>query len=416
MFVHIHDDFKEHPAAQEAADLSSACVHCGFCLATCPTYLDNRDERDSPRGRIYLIKSLLETASGAHAVETHLDRCLTCRSCETTCPSGVEYARIADAGRNLVADRDGRSLLQRSMRWLLRQVVPRPTLFTPLLRIGQSLRGAMPTTLRQHVPPRQRRLPATPRSQPRRMVLLEGCVQRAATPRTNDAARLVFDKLGIELITATGEGCCGAVNHHLGAHAAARANMRHNIDILWPHIEKGAEAVISSATGCGLQVADYGRLLADDPIYRDKAARISELFQDIADALVHEDLAPLAQCARADAIAVHTPCSQQHGLHKAGTVQRIMASCGYRLAQTRDDHLCCGSAGTYSLLQPATSARLRARKLDALAMEQPARIVTANVGCQLHLGAAAGIPVAHWIECLAEDLQSEPRGARAPAS
>ncbi|MFN2288825.1 MAG: glycolate oxidase subunit GlcF [Chromatocurvus sp.] len=416
MFVHIHDDFKDHPAAQEAAELTGACVHCGFCLATCPTYLDNRDERDSPRGRIYLIKSLLETANGAHTVETHLDRCLTCRSCETTCPSGVEYARIADAGRSLVADRDGRSLLQRSTRWLLRQIVPRSALFTPLLRIGQGLRGAMPAALRQHVPPRQRRLPATPRSQPRRMVLLEGCVQRAATPRTNDAARLVFDKLGIELVTATDEGCCGAVNHHLGAHAAARANMRHNIDILWPHIEDGVEAVISSATGCGLQVADYGRLLADDPIYRDKAARVSALFQDIADALVCEDLASLAPRASADTIAVHTPCSQQHGLQQPHTVRRILASCGYRLTQTREDHLCCGSAGTYSLLQPATSARLRARKLEALKMEQPARIVTANVGCQLHLGAAAGIPVTHWIDCLAEDLQSEPRDTPTSAS
>lgn len=416
MFVNIHDDFKGLPAAQEAAELTSACVHCGFCLATCPTYLDNRDERDSPRGRIYLIKSLLETAAGEHAVETHLDRCLTCRSCETTCPSGVEYARIADAGRSLLAHRDGRPPLQRTLRWLLRQVVPRPALLTPLLRMGQSLRGAMPAALRQQVPPRQQRLPATTRSQRRRMVLLQGCVQRAATPRTNDAARLVFDKLGIELVSVTDEGCCGALNHHLGAHAAARANMRHNIDVLWPHINSGAEAVISSATGCGVQIADYGRLLADDPLYRDKAARLSALSLDIADALLREDLTPMAHQASADPIAVHTPCSQQHGLQQPDTVHRIMAGCGYRLTQTREDHLCCGSAGTYSLLQPATSARLRARKLAALEIEQPARIVTANVGCQLHLGAAAGIPVSHWIECLAEDLQSKPRAAGASAS
>ncbi|MEQ8515778.1 MAG: glycolate oxidase subunit GlcF [Chromatocurvus sp.] len=415
MYVHIHPDFRDSPAAQEAAALTSACVHCGFCLATCPTYLDNRDERDSPRGRIYLIKSLLENASGEHAVETHLDRCLTCRSCETTCPSGVEYARIADAGRSLISHRDGRSPPQRALRWLLRQVVPRPAVFTPLLRIGQGLRGALPSTLRQHVPPRQRRLPAPTRRLPRRMVLLQGCVQRAATPPTNDAARRVFDQLGIELVTATGEDCCGAVNHHLGAHNAALADMRRTIDALWPHLENGAEAIISSATGCGVQMADYGRLLADDPAYRDKAARVSELSLDIAEALLLEDVDALPITACTDAVAVHMPCSQQHGLGRPDTVQRIMAQCGYRLTATREDHLCCGSAGTYSLLQPATSARLRARKLAALTLERPQTIVTANVGCQLHLGAAADVPVVHWIECLARDLPGEPQGARTEA-
>ena len=322
MFVHIHDDFKDHPAAQEAAALTGACVHCGFCLATCPTYLDNRDERDSPRGRIYLIKSLLETASGAHAVETPPGSLPDLPQLRDHLPLGrgicAHCRRRAQPGR-----RPGwaePAAAQHALAPAPGGAAPRPVHAAAAHRAEPARRDA--GALRQHVPPRQRRLPATPRSQPRRMVLLAGCVQRAATPRTNDAARLVFDKLGIELITCAGEGCCGAVNHHLGAHAAARANMRHNIDVLWPHIENGAEAVISSATGCGLQVADYGRLLADDPVYRDKAARVSALFQDIADALVREDLAPLAPSASAaDAIAVHTPCSQQHGLQQPHTVQ-----------------------------------------------------------------------------------------------
>lgn len=408
MHVHLHAKYANNPAAEEAAALTSACVHCGFCLATCPTYLDNRDERDSPRGRIYLIKSLLETGHGEAAVETHLDRCLTCRSCETTCPSGVEYVRIADAGRRLVDHRDTRRVTTRLIRWLLRQIVPRPALFTPLLRLGQCLRGAMPAALHQHVPPRQRRLPLQSRSLPRRMVLLQGCVQRAATPRTNDAARLVFAHLGIELVFANGEACCGAVNHHLGAHDAALANMRRNVDAIWPLIHNGADAVISSASGCGVQITDYGRLLAGDPDYADKAARISGMTLDIADALNREALELLPLRPTAATIAVHIPCSQQHGMRQPDTVSRLLASCGYRLVETRDDPLCCGSAGTYSILQPATSQRLRKRKIAALEGAHPEKIVTANVGCQLHLAAAAGVPVVHWIECIAEDLQATP--------
>jgi len=407
MHVPLHADFADDPAAQEAAALTSACVHCGFCLATCPTYLDNRDERDSPRGRIYLIKSLLETGNGDTAVETHLDRCLTCRSCETTCPSGVAYARIADAGRRLVHHRDSRPLMTRSLRWLLRQIVPRPALFTPLLRLGQALRGAMPAPLRDNIPPRQRRLPVPARSLPRRMVLLQGCVQRAATPRTNEAARRVFAHLGIELVFAAGETCCGAVDHHLGAHEAALNHLRRTVDAICPHLKDGAEAVISSATGCGVQIADCGRLLAADPDYAELSARVSDLTRDLGDALAREAIDSLPIRPVATAVAVHIPCSQQHGMRQPNTIRQLMDRCGYLLANTRDDHLCCGSAGTYSILQPATSKRLRDRKLAALEMAHPGTIVTANVGCQLHLQAAARAPVMHWIERIAEDLQTD---------
>ena len=321
--------------------------------------------------------------------------------------------RIADAGRSLVAGNDTRPLRHRALRWLLRQLVPRPALFTPLLRAGQALRWALPRPLRQHVPPHQRRLAARPRRHPRRMVLLAGCVQRAATPATNDAARRVFDHLGIELVSAGKEVCCGAVNQHLGAHAAALAGMRRNIDALWPLVESGAEAVVSSASGCGVQIADYGRLLAEDPRYRERAARISALSVDLADALLREDLASLDLAPVDQSIAVHVPCSQAHGLGKGDSVASLLSRCGYRLAPTTENHLCCGSAGTYSLLQPDTSARLRSRKLQALCRGAPDRIVTANVGCQLHLGATADVPVTHWIECLAEDLARVTQGAPA---
>ncbi len=400
MHVELHESHAKDPRARQAGDLISACVHCGFCLATCPTYLDTGDERDSPRGRIYLVKQLLEQGSASEITQTHLDRCLTCRSCETTCPSGMQYGKLVDIGRGLVEEHAPRKATSRLWRYSLRATLSRPLLFRLLLRTGQLFSPLLPPSLKNKIPPRQQPGPLPPATHSRRLLVLGGCVQSAATPTTNAAAARVLDRLGISLIEAPAAGCCGAVSYHLGAHDEGLNAMRRNIDAWWPHIESGAEAILSSATGCGSMIADYGELLADDPSYASKAARISELHRDLAQVLLEEDLAQIKPDAGSERVAIHTPCSQQHALQLSGSVHTILASAGFELAATMDDHLCCGSAGTYSILQPDASKRLRERKLAALKSESPSVIVTANVGCQLHLSEQAGVPVRHWIELL----------------
>jgi glycolate dehydrogenase iron-sulfur subunit len=408
MHVELHPRFSDTPEGQSAKALTAACVHCGFCLTTCPTYLDKRDERDSPRGRIYLIKQLLETGEASERTQLHLDRCLTCRNCETSCPSGMQYGELVDIGRGLMEQEAQRPVHSRAFRWLLRNVLTRPKLLTPALRLGQAVRPALPTFLRQKIPPRQTSdhsstlaTTAQPRQDhPRKMLVLEGCVQQAATPNTNAAARRVLDKLGISLISAPRAGCCGAVNYHLAAHDDGLNDMRRNIDAWWPYIENGAEAIISSATGCGAMLIDYGRLLADDPAYAEKARRVTELTRDLAQILVDEDLQKLAIDTRIGKVAVHPPCTMQHALQQPLLLDTLLRRAGFDIAEVTDKLLCCGSAGTYSILQPATSERVRERMLGALTGDEPALIVTANIGCQLHLQAAAGVPVVHWIELL----------------
>ncbi|PLW82643.1 glycolate oxidase iron-sulfur subunit [Kineobactrum sediminis] len=399
MHVDLHPDLADSIAAKGARDLLSACVHCGFCLETCPTYLETRDERDSPRGRIYLVRQLLETGTASATTRHHLDRCLTCRSCETTCPSGVKYAQLAELGQHLTEQAAPRPRPMRLYRWLLRETISRPRLFALLLGVGQRLRPLVPGPLRLQIPRRQQRLPVPATSRPRTMLVLEGCVQAAATPNTNDAARRVLDQLGISLQAAPRSGCCGAVQQHLGNETGALANLRHNIDAWWPHIEAGAEAIVSSASGCGAMLADYGRLLADDPAYAVKARRVSELACDLGQVLEREDLSSLRPDTGCGKVAVHTPCSLQHALREPTLVATVLRRAGFSLADTREDHLCCGSAGTYSLLQPALSDSLRRRKIRALSGDQPAIIATANIGCQLQLATAA-VPVVHWIELL----------------
>jgi glycolate oxidase iron-sulfur subunit len=400
MHVELAETLRHDPGAQQAKDLISACVHCGFCLATCPTYLDRADERDSPRGRIYLLKQLLETGDASQQTRTHLDRCLTCRSCETTCPSGMQYGHLLDIGRGMVDQAAPRPIGQRLLRRLLREGLSRPALFGFGLRMGQLFRPLLPAALKQKIPLRQQLAPALATPSTRSMLVLDGCVQAGATPRTNNAAGRILSRLGIRLTSIPSAGCCGAVNYHLGAHDAGLDNMRRNIDAWWPLIAEGAEAIVSSATGCGALLADYGHLLAADPEYADKAARISALHRDIAQVLQGENLALLNPDTTVGKVAVHTPCSQQHGLKQTGQVQDILSRAGFELAVTREDHLCCGSAGTYSILQSDTSARLRQRKLAALTGDSPDLIVTANVGCQLHLNDNDGPPVYHWLELL----------------
>lgn len=400
MHVELHSTLKGSQAAETAAQLTSACVHCGFCLATCPTYLDQRDERDSPRGRIYLVKQMLETGDAGSATQTHLDRCLTCRSCETTCPSGMQYGALLDIGRELVEQRVQRPVHERLLRRALRFTLTRPRLFKLALQTGQLLRPLLPRKLRDKIPATQtlQALPAM--KQHRRMLVLEGCVQSAATPATNVAARRVLDKLGVTLISVPGAACCGAVNYHLAAHDDGLDDMRRNIDAWWPAIEDGAEAVISSASGCSVMLSDYGKLLQHDRQYAAKAARVSALALDLSQVLAREDLESLTLNTNIGEVAVQTPCSLQHGLQQPHLIREILGRAGFSLADTQDDHLCCGSAGTYSILQQAASERLRDKKIEALTLASPQLIASANVGCQLHLQQATTLPVKHWIELL----------------
>jgi glycolate oxidase iron-sulfur subunit len=404
MHVELHPRFANTSEGKAAQNLTSACVHCGFCLATCPTYLDSRDERDSPRGRIYLIKQLLETGAASEQTHTHLDRCLTCRSCETTCPSGMQYGKLVDIGRGLMEREAPRSVSTRSLRWLLRAVLSRPRLFAAALSLGQAVRPLLPAYLKNKIPARQARTKIPSARHARTMLVLEGCAQNAATPNTNDAARRVLDKLGITLLAAPGAGCCGAVNYHLGAHEDGLDNMRRNIDAWWPAIESGAEAIVNSASGCGSMLVGYGELLANDPAYADKARQVSALTRDIGEILLQEDLHELAINTSIGKVAVHTPCTLQHALHLPQLIPQLLQRAGFELAQTTDNHLCCGSAGTYSILQPVISTRLRDNKLAALRGDSPNCIVTANIGCQLHMQSATDIPVVHWIELFDQAL------------
>ncbi len=398
MHVELHPRFEGTAAGQTAKALTSACVHCGLCLTTCPTYVDSRDERDSPRGRIYLIKHLLESGAASAQTQLHLDRCLTCRNCETACPSGMQYGELLDIGRGLMEQQVPRPVVSRSLRWLLRFTLSKPSLLAAALALGHTVRPLLPGRLRRNIPVRQH-----PRSVPsgqhaRSMLLLEGCVQRAATPNTNAAARRVLNRLGITLISAPQAGCCGAVNYHLAAHADGLADMRRNIDAWWPYIENGAEAIVSSASGCGAMLVDYGRLLATDPTYAKKALRVSQLCRDLGEILLQEDLNPLTINTQVGTVAIHTPCTLQHALQQPQLLHTLLQRAGFDIAPTAQKLLCCGSAGTYSILQSDISERLLATTLSTLTSAQPDLIITANIGCQLHLQSAAYIPVVHWIE------------------
>jgi glycolate oxidase iron-sulfur subunit len=400
---------------QEADRILRSCVHCGFCNATCPTYQLLGDELDGPRGRIYQIKQMLEGAPVTRHTLTHLDRCLTCRNCETTCPSGVQYGRLLDIGRALAEQKISRALTQRLARWLLRKILPYPARFTPLLRVGQFFRPLLPAALKRKVPPSQSWGTASlplPQGEgggegiipgvaahPRRMLVLEGCAQPALAPNINAAAARVLDRLGIALIAATGAGCCGAASHHTSGHDESLDFARRNIDAWWPHVEQGVEAIVMTASGCGVHVKDYGHLLRDDPVYAAKAQRVSELTKDLSEILVKEDLAKLKSLAKPGMkIAFHSPCTLQHGQKLNGVVEKILRDLGFELTPVPESHLCCGSAGTYSILQPALSRQLRERKLAALGSGKPEVVATANIGCLAHLQAGISIPVQHWVE------------------
>ncbi len=391
----------------EAEKILRKCVHCGFCLATCPTYNLVGDELDSPRGRIYLIKQVVEGQTPTAKTLNHLDRCLTCRNCETTCPSGVEYGHLLDNGRALVEEQVQRPLKQQLLRKAILNVLPYPKRIGPLVKIGQATKNFLPRKFGDSVPIK-RAAGAWPNSAAltRSMLVLDGCVQPSMAPSTNAATARVLNALGINLINADKAGCCGAVSFHLNKQNDAKDFMRANIDAWWPHIEAGAEAIITTASGCGVMVKDYGHVLADDTNYKEKAQRISALCKDVVEVLQQEDLSPFKARAKAcGTVAYHPPCTLQHGQKLPQVTENLLTTLGFDLVPVADSHTCCGSAGTYSIFQPELSRELRNNKVAALEQHAPSIIATSNIGCQLHLQSGTGQEVVHWVELLDRILE-----------
>ena len=394
----LSQEARQLPRAEEAERILRSCVHCGFCNATCPTYQLLGDELDGPRGRIYLIKQVLEGNDVTRKTQAHLDRCLSCRNCETTCPSGVDYHNLLDIGRAVVDAAVQRPLGQRLLREGLRAVVPKPSLFKGLLGSGQVFRAVLPATLQSKLPHNVEPAKARPtRRHARQVLMLEGCVQPGLSPNTNAATARVLDRLGISITPGREAGCCGAVDYHLDAQAAGLNRARRNIDAWWPSIEQGAEAIVQTASGCGAFIKEYGHLLSSDPAYADKAKKVSALAKDLVEVLRNEPLENLA-ISSSQRVAFHCPCTLQHAQKLGGAVESVLTRLGFNLTAVPDSHLCCGSAGTYSLTQPELSRQLRDNKLNALESGKPEVIITANIGCQTHLNGARRTPVRHWIE------------------
>jgi glycolate oxidase iron-sulfur subunit len=405
MQTNLSPEFKNSAEGLEAEAILRKCVHCGFCTATCPTYQLLGDELDGPRGRIYLIKQVLEGAVPTRKTQLHLDRCLTCRNCETTCPSGVQYGHLIDIGRKLVDQRVERPVAEKAVRWALKEGLPSP-LFAPAMAIGQAVRGLLPAALKNKVPAKQSAGLRPTRSHARKVLMLEGCVQPAMMPNINTATARVLDAAEIEVVSAKKAGCCGAVKFHLNDHDGAKAEMRRNIDAWWPHIEAGVESVVMNASGCGSMVKDYGHALRDDAQYAAKAAQISALTRDLSELLpdLVESLRPKV-AAKSGQIAFHPPCTLQHGQQLRGGVEQHLGALGFNVKTAScEAHLCCGSAGTYSVLQPTIAYQLRDRKLGNLTDMKPEVIVSANIGCITHLQSGTATPVRHWVEVLDEAL------------
>ena len=405
----LAEPYRNIPEGEIAERILRSCVHCGFCLATCPTYQILGNELDSPRGRIYLMKQVLEGATPTAKTQLHLDRCLTCRNCETTCPSGVEYGKLLDIGRHVVEEIVGRGVAEAATRTALKTGLGSPLLFNAALKLGRGVRGLMPAFLKSRIPAAEAAGDWPAARHARRMLVLQGCVQPGLKPSINAATARVLDRVGISLIAADEAGCCGALAHHLGDTEAGLAAARRNIDAWLPHLDAGAEAIVMTASGCGVMVKDYGWLLRNDAAYSEKAARVSAATKDISEILVCEaaalkSLAPHPSPLTQRRIAYHPPCTLQHGQKLSGGVEELLADAGFELAPVAEKHLCCGSAGTYSILRPEIAGQLKARKLGHLQAGQPETIVTANIGCLTHLQSGTRIPVRHWVELLDEAL------------
>ncbi len=414
MQTNLAAEFKDTPEGREAEAILRKCVHCGFCTATCPTYQLLGDELDGPRGRIYLMKQVLEGAPVTRSTQLHLDRCLTCRNCESTCPSGVQYGNLVEIGRNIVDDKVERPRGERAVRWLLKEGLTSP-LFGPAMKLGQAVRPLLPQALKGKVPPkpardanaRAHRWPT--REHARKVLMLMGCVQPAMMPNINSATARVLDAAGIQTLVADEAGCCGAIRTHLNDHDGGLVDMRRNIDAWWPLVANGSvEAIVMNASGCGVMVKEYAHALRSDPAYADKATRISELTRDLSELL--PDLAPrlkpkLHLRGTMTKLAFHPPCTLQHGQQLRGGVETHLNALGFDVrVATNESHLCCGSAGTYSVLQPELAYQLRDRKLEHLAPLEAQAIVSANIGCIQHLQTGTATPVRHWVEVLDEAL------------
>ena len=407
MQTRLADFIRDTPEGREAEAILRKCVHCGFCTATCPTYQLLGDDLDGPRGRIYLVKRMLEGGTVSEKTRLHLDRCLTCRACESTCPSGVRYGRLADIGRGVVEARTRRAPLERLYRAALGFVVPRAGVFKALLFGGMMLRPLLPARLNGKIPKSTGPAGAWPAPRhARKMLALRGCVQSALAPSINAATARVLDRVGISLVEAPGAGCCGAVRFHLNYQDEGRNDMRALIDAWWPLVERGdVEAIVMTASGCGVTVKEYPHYLAGDPAYADKAKKIAALTKDLAEVIPVEAIPENRALGR---VAFHSPCTLQHGQQIRGKVEARLARAGFELTSVADAHLCCGSAGTYSLLNPEISQELRKRKLQSLERGAPERIATANIGCLTHLQGGASVPVHHWIELLDQALERQP--------
>jgi glycolate oxidase iron-sulfur subunit len=402
MQTHLSPEFKDTDEGREAEAILRKCVHCGFCTATCPTYQILGDELDGPRGRIYLIKQMLEGETPTRKTQLHLDRCLTCRNCESTCPSGVEYGHLVDIGRKIVDEKVERGAGDQVLRWGLKEGLP-SALFGPAMKLGQSVRGLLPRSLKGKVPARQDAGRWPTREHPRKVLLLAGCVQPSMAPNINSATARVLDAAGIQTLVAQQAGCCGAIKFHLTDQEGGKAQMRANIEAWWPDVENGrVEAIVMNASGCGVTVKEYGHLLRHDPAYAEKARRISALTRDLSELLpdivgaVRGKLRPTPGL-----LAFHPPCTLQHGQQLRGGVEAHLAELGFSVRVALDEsHLCCGSAGTYSVLHPEIAHELRDRKLGHLSQLQPQAIISANIGCITHLQSGTATPVKHWVEVL----------------
>jgi len=400
MQINLAEFVKSRAEHNELEGILRSCVHCGFCNATCPTYQVTGDELDGPRGRIYLLKQVLEGGLVSSITQQHLDRCLSCRSCETTCPSGVEYGRLLDLGRVIVDDSVRRSVMDRIQRRLMLLVFPYQNRFNQLIQLARLFAPVLPEIIREKIPEKQIVEQWPTNNYCRKVLILSGCVQPTLAPSIDLAAAKVLDKLSISVVKVKTDVCCGALSYHLSEHEKAKALARTNIDQCWPYMEQGIEAIIMTASGCGLALKEYQTLLQYDQDYADKAKKFSKLVKDISEILQDEDLSVFKP---GDVkVAYQSPCTLQHGQKLSGLVESILQKVGYSLIQTDNAHLCCGSAGVYSILQPELSEQLRENKLKDLHSEQAEYIATANIGCLSHLQAKSSVKVKHWVELLVE--------------